>query len=50
MPPFQKNKGIKALNKRQLDAITQLTIRFWFDGIKSADHEQDHQASEKLSC
>ena len=29
--------------------ITQLTMT-WLFGLKTANDEQDHQASEKLSC
>ena len=30
--------------------ITQLTIKTWLFGFKTANDDEDHQASEKLSC
>ena len=41
-------QGLKYTLTRML--ITQLTIRTWLFGFKTANDEQDHQASEKLSC
>ena len=41
-------QGLKHTITRML--ITQLTIRTWLFGFKTANDEQDHQASEKLSC